>query len=73
VQADWTGHPWVGGGYNSWPRPWTGEDPLCRMSREYEGLHFAGAEIAPKYRGYVEGAIRSGIAVAESILHAAAD
>lgn len=72
LQTDWTDHPWVGGGYNASPRPWTGEDPLIRLTRDHGGLYFAGAEIADRCRGYIEGAIRSGTSVAQSILAEAA-
>jgi monoamine oxidase len=72
IQTDWTDHPWVGGGYNASPRPWTGEDPLIRLTRNHGGLYFAGAEIAERCRGYNEGAIRSGEAVAQAILAEAA-
>ena len=69
MQADWTGHPWVGGGYNSWPRLWRDDDPMARMMTPHAGLHFAGAEIAHHYPGHVDGALRSGVAVAQRILH----
>jgi monoamine oxidase len=68
IQTDWTDHPWVGGGYNASPRPWTDEDPLIRLTMDHGGLYFAGAEIADRCRGYIEGAIHSGAAVAQSIL-----
>lgn len=71
INTDWTDHPWVGGGYNAAVRPWTGDDPLSRMSKNHRGLFFAVAEIAPRYRGYIEGAIQSGISTAETILKAA--
>lgn len=71
IQADWTDHPWVGGGYNATPRPWTGVDPLIRLTRDQDGLYFAGAEVSDSYRGYIEGAIHSGVAVAQSIMAAA--
>jgi monoamine oxidase len=68
VQTDWVDHPWVGGGYNSWPRPWSGDDPMEILGQEHAGLHFACAEIAPGYRGYIEGALRSGAGAANRIL-----
>lgn len=71
MQADWTNHPWVGGGYNSWPRPWTDHDPIEALRRPRKGVHFACAELAPSYRGFIEGALRSGLSVANRILTAA--
>lgn len=68
VQTDWTNHPWVGGGYNSWPRPWRTKDPIEALRTPRSAIHFACAEIAPAYRGFIEGAIRAGLSVAERIL-----
>ncbi len=71
MQADWNEPPWVGGGYNSWPRPWTDNDPIEALRRPRKGVHFACAELAPGYRGFIEGALRSGLSVADRILTAA--
>ena len=67
VQTDWTDHPWVGGGYDSWPRPWTTHDPQEPLRTEHAGLSFTGSELAPSYPGFIEGAIRSGQEVAARI------
>ncbi len=69
IQTDWTGHPWVGGGYCSWPRPWSTDDPYQRMLGAHGGLHFAGSEIASRNPGLVEGALQSGLDVARRILN----
>jgi monoamine oxidase len=68
LQADWTDHPFVGGGCNSWPRPWTVDDPIAPLQTGHDRLHFAGADSAPQFQGFVEGALRSGEAVAQRIL-----
>ena len=68
VQTNWTDHPWVGGGYATWPRPWTAEDPWAAMRRTHDGLSFAVSELAASYPGFIEGAVRSGREVAARIL-----
>lgn len=68
VQTNWTDHPWVGGGYTTWPRPWTAEDPWAAMRRTHDGLSFAVSELAASYPGFIEGAVRSGREVAARIL-----
>lgn len=73
MEADWTGHPWCGGGYNSWPRPWTNVDPIRRLQDAQDGMTFAGAEIARTYSGYVEGALRSGRLAATRLFGTDAD
>ena len=60
VQTNWTNHPWVGGGYVTWARPWDRTDPWASMRASHEGLHFTGAELASAYPGFIEGAIRAG-------------
>ena len=71
VLCDWTGHPWCGGGYNSWPRPWVDADPVAQLLAPHGGLHFAGAELATDYRGYIEGALQTGTDAATRILEEA--
>lgn len=71
VQTDWTDHPWVGGGYATWPRPWITQDPWGPMRRAHDGLFFAGAELASAYPGFIEGAVRSGREVAARMLQPA--
>ena len=68
MEADWTGHTWCGGAYNSCPRPWTDADPIRRLQDAQDGLTFAGAEVATSYSGYIEGALRSGRAAAARAL-----
>ena len=60
VQTNWTDHPWVGGGYATWPKPWDTADPWAPMRVSHDGLHFTGAELASAYPGFIEGAIRAG-------------
>lgn len=60
VQTNWTDHPWVGGGYATWPKPWDTSDPWAPMRVSHDGLHFTGAELASAYPGFIEGAVRAG-------------
>ena len=58
----------MGGGYATWPRPWTAEDPWAAMRETHDGLFFAVSELAAAYPGFIEGAVRSGREVAARIL-----
>jgi monoamine oxidase len=71
VQTNWTDHPWVGGGYATWPKPWTAADPWKLMRASHDGLFFTGAELAPAYPGFIEGAVRAGRETAARILQEA--
>jgi monoamine oxidase len=68
VQTNWTNHPWVGGGYDTWAKPWETEDPWAPMRRAHDGLHFTCAELAAAFPGFIEGATRSGQEVAARVL-----
>lgn len=68
VQTNWTDHQWVGGGYDTWARPWDKDDPWAPLRENREGLHFSFSEIAPEYPGLIEGACRRGREVAARIL-----
>ncbi len=68
VQANWTNHPWVGGGYDTWARPWDNDDPWAPLRAGHAGLHFSISELAPEYPGLIEGACRRGREVADRIL-----
>ena len=68
VDRDWSAERFTGGchGAHFAPGVWTASGPVLAAS---EGrVHFAGAEYASKFNGYMEGAVRSGIDVAEKIL-----
>jgi monoamine oxidase len=67
VQTNWTDHPWVGGGYATWPKPWDTADPWEPMRKSHDGLYFTGAELAPAYPGFIEGAVRAGQDIAARI------
>lgn len=71
VQTNWTDHRWVGGGYDTWARPWEGEDPWAPLRADHSGLHFAVSELAAAYPGLIEGACRRGREVADRILRGA--
>ena len=67
-ERSWVDDPWSGGGYNAVitaPRRLDAED---RLRAGAPPVHFAGAELAERFPGYVEGAIRSGNAVARRVL-----
>ena len=71
LESVWVDHPWSGGGYNAAIRFGGISDAGDRLMTLGGRIVFAGAEYAPVFRGFVEGALRSGkIAVERLGLHA---
>ena len=68
VQENWSGHPWVGGGYATWARPWEAEDPWAPLRSAHDGMYFAVAELGSSFAGHIEGAVRSGRDTATRLL-----
>lgn len=67
--VDWRAQPWHGGGPNTNFEPGVLTRVAADWRRPEHGrIHFAAAEYASSYTGYVEGAIASGRAVAARIL-----
>lgn len=68
LEYDWDDNHWIGGGPVICPPPGT----LSRVGaalREPVGLiHWAGTEAAPKWTGYLDGAVRAGEAAAKTIM-----
>jgi len=67
----WADERWTGGGYGCWlpPGAWTS---CGRALRPAIGpLHWAGAEYAERWSGYMDGAVRSGEAAAAAVCAAA--
>lgn len=66
-EVDWPGEPWVGGGYAAFMPPgvWTsyGEALTAPVGR----IHWAGTEMADRWPGFFDGAVRTGEAAAEAI------
>lgn len=70
VSFDWRGDQWVGGGCPCASLPPGVLDTLGSGSlREATGnLHFAGTETAAEWKGYMEGAVRSGERAAKEVI-----
>ena len=64
VEHDWTADPWTRGCYGAHfaPGVWTSYGEAWRAPAGR--IHWAGAECAPQWNGYMEGAVRSGEAAA---------
>ncbi|PPS45119.1 flavin monoamine oxidase family protein [Chroococcidiopsis sp. TS-821] len=66
-EVDWPGDPWTGGGYAAFMPPgvWTsfGEALTAPVGR----IHWAGTEMADRWAGFFDGAVRTGEAAAEAI------
>lgn len=73
VERDWTAERFTGGCYGAVlpPGVWTRFGPQLRQP--FERVHFAAAELATTWAGYMEGAVRSGEAAAGAVLRAAPD
>ncbi|HVQ18728.1 MAG TPA: FAD-dependent oxidoreductase, partial [Actinomycetes bacterium] len=72
VDRDWTAVPFVGGGYSGVMRPggWTRCGPALRQP--HGRIHWASAESATMWTGYVDGAIQSGERAAAEVASALA-
>ncbi len=67
LDRDWLAEEFTGGchGAHFAPGVWTASGPALA---EHAGLvHFAGAEYASRFNGYMEGAVRSGVEVAGKV------
>ncbi|MEA5509827.1 flavin monoamine oxidase family protein [Crocosphaera sp. UHCC 0190] len=68
-EVDWPGEPWVGGGYAAFMPPgvWTsyGEALTAPVGR----IYWAGTEIADRWPGFFDGAVRTGESAAEAIIN----
>ncbi len=66
-EVDWPSQPWIGGGYAAFMPPgvWTsyGEALAAPVGR----IHWAGTEMAERWPGFFDGAVRTGEAAAEAI------
>ena len=70
VEQDWIKEPWSQGGYLAYMPPKLlssfGEDIRQPVGR----IHWAGTETGTEWMGYLDGALQSGIRVAEEIISA---
>ncbi|MFJ2756876.1 flavin monoamine oxidase family protein [Nocardioides sp. NPDC087217] len=72
VEKDWSAEEFTRGCYGAGfgPGVWTNYGPILR--EPVGRIHWAGAEYATEWSGYMEGAVRSGLRTAEEILAAPA-
>ena len=64
----WTDDPWALGGYSAVPAPGTSDAHSTSAWKPWQGIHWAGTEVAEEWSGYFEGAIRSGEAAARQVI-----
>jgi monoamine oxidase len=66
-EVDWPGDPWTGGGYGAFMPPgvWTSFGEA--LNAPVERIYWAGSEIADRWPGFFEGAVRTGEAAAEAV------
>ena len=68
IWHDWGSEPWTGGAFTAFPLPgtWTALGDAWR--RPHGRVVWAGTEVARRWPGYFEGAIRAGEAAADAVL-----
>jgi len=66
-EMDWAGEPWTGGGYAAFMPPgvWTSYGEA--LTAPVGHIYWAGTEIADRWPGFFDGAVRTGEAAAEAI------
>lgn len=59
-EVDWPQEPWIGGAFAGFmpPRAWTECGDALRVP--HGRVHWAGTEIAPRWAGFFDGAVRTG-------------
>ncbi|WP_379065837.1 flavin monoamine oxidase family protein [Mesorhizobium sp. UC74_2] len=70
VMRDWIDDPWSGGGYSDIVADFAAQDAEAVLRAGMASIHFASSELSLSFPGYVEGAIISGRAAAETVLEA---
>lgn len=68
VDVNWTATRWSNGCYGNFAPPGVYADFAPWLRRPIGPIRWAGTETSPRWTGYVEGAIRSGEAAAESVV-----
>jgi monoamine oxidase len=70
LERDWSAEEWSGGGYGAYAVPGTLTRFGAALRAPVGPLHFAGAETAARWPGYMEGAAESGRRAANEIIAA---
>lgn len=68
VEMNWPGETWTGGAYDTILAPNTLTTYGPAMAEPVGRIHWAGTELAPRWTGYFEGAVQTGLAAAEAVL-----
>lgn len=68
VEHDWSAEPWTRGCYVGYTPPGVLLDYGPAIRRPVGAIHWAGAEYATTWNGYMDGAVRSGEATASEVL-----
>jgi monoamine oxidase len=69
-ERNWAAETWTGGCYGGAPPPGGWVQFGAALRPPVGALHWAGAEYATRWMGYMDGAVRSGEEAAHAILHA---
>jgi monoamine oxidase len=69
-EADWPGDPWTGGAYAAFMPPGVWTSFGAALTAPCGRIYWAGTEMAERWPGFFEGAVRTGEAAAESVCRA---
>lgn len=67
-EADWPHEPWVGGAFSAYMPPGVWTSYGAALTQPVGRIHWAGTEIAARWPGFFDGAVRSGEAAATEVL-----
>jgi monoamine oxidase len=68
IWHDWCAEPWIGGAFTAFPLPGTWTTFGDAWRRPHGRVVWAGTEMARRWPGYFEGAIRAGEAAAAAVM-----
>lgn len=68
LEYDWDDDHWIGGGPVICPPPGTLSRVGAALRDPVGRIHWAGTEAAPKWTGYLDGAVRAGEAAAKAVI-----
>ncbi len=68
VEKDWPAVPFVGGAYAAWMPPGLWSRCGDAMRRPHGAVYWAGTEVAERWPGFFDGAVRSGEEAAAAVL-----
>jgi monoamine oxidase len=69
IEANWPAHKWSGGAYNGFMGPGVLSTFGSALRAPVGRIHWAGTEVATRWAGYFDGAVRAGQDAASAVMH----